>query len=92
MAKIASTATFTSVTSSRSGSFSRPNSVVSVPKGITENAANAVTAEMTGASRDSSVSADLGRRSSLKSSLMTSANGWSSPSGPTRLGPDRSWM
>ena len=37
-------------------------------------------------------SAEAGRRSSFISSLMTSANGCSNPSGPTRLGPGRSWM
>ena len=79
MAKITSTATLTSVTCSGIGSSSRPKSVVDVPNGTTENAANAAPAEMTGAIEKSSASAAFGRSSSFVSSLMTSANGCSQP-------------
>ena len=82
----------TSVTCSGSGSSSSPNSVVSVPNGTTEKAANAAIAEITGAMAKSSASAAFGRSSSFVSSLMTSANGCSQPAAPTRLGPTRSWM
>ena len=91
-AKITRTATLTSVTSSRTGSLSRPNNVVWLPKGTTENAAKAVAVEMIGAITKMRVLAAFGRRSSLKTSLMTSANGCSRPAGPTRFGPGRSWM
>src|SRR5438874_5320754 len=91
-AKITRTATLTSVTSSRTGSLSRPKSVVSVPNGTTENAAKAVAVDITGAIANRNASAAFGRRCSLNTSLMTSANGCSNPSGPTRFGPSRSWM
>jgi hypothetical protein len=62
------------------------------PNGIVEKAANAVAAEMIGASVNRKVSAAFGRSSSLKSSLMMSANGWSSPAHPVRVGPTRCCM
>src|SRR5215470_11909142 len=49
IAKITSTATLTSATWSRSGSFSSPKNVVSAPNGTTANAAKAHAAEITGA-------------------------------------------
>ncbi len=84
MAKITSSATFTSATPSSIGSLSRPNSVVSAPKGTTAKAANAAAAESMGAIEKRSASAAFGRSSSLNISLITSANGCSSPFGPTR--------
>ncbi len=92
MANTTSTATLTSATCSFSGSASRPKNVVSAPNGTTAKAAKAAVAEMTGARRKSTASAPPGRSSSLNISLMTSANGCSSPIGPTRFGPSRCWM
>ena len=69
IAKITSTATLTSVTCSGIGSSSRPNSVVSVPNGTTENAANAAAAEMIGAIAKRSASAAFGRSVLLEHQL-----------------------
>src|SRR5215210_6810699 len=71
---------------------SRPNRVVSVPNGTTANAANAAVVETRGASTNRIVSAAFGFNCSFRRSLNTSANGCSTPSKPTRLGPLRSWM
>ena len=59
--------------------------------GITAMTRNAETMIITGAARWTNWSADRGTMSSLVSSLNASAIGWSRPSGPTRLGPIRSW-
>jgi len=59
------------------------------PNGTTAKAEKAAVAEMIGASANSSGSAARGRSSSLNISLMTSANGCSSPCQPTRVGPMR---
>ena len=83
-AKITSSATFTSATPSSIGSRSRPNSVVSAPKGTTAKAANAAAAESIGARENRSASAAFGRSSSLNISFSTSANGCIRPFGPTR--------
>jgi hypothetical protein len=64
MANTTRMATLTSATCRRSGSFSRPNSVVEPPKGTTAKAANAHVAEMMGASAKRNASAALGRSSS----------------------------
>src|SRR6185503_15151746 len=89
MAKITRTATLTSATCNRIGSSSSPKKVVSAPNGTTANAENAAVAEMIGASAKRIGSAAPGRSSSLNISLMTSANGCSSPCQPTRIGPSR---
>src|SRR3954470_24332152 len=89
MAKITSTATLTSDTCSLIGSCSRPKKVVLAPNGTTAKAENAAVAEMIGARAKRSGSAARGRSSSLNISLMTSANGCSSPCQPTRIGPSR---
>ena len=49
MAKITSTATLTSATASGIGCGSRPKKSVGGPNGMTQNAANAAAAEITGA-------------------------------------------
>jgi hypothetical protein len=92
IAKITSTATFTSVIWRGTGSSSSPNNVVSVPKGTTANAANAAVTETIGAIVNRKASAAFGRSCSFRSSLKTSANGCSRPAKPTRFGPLRSWM
>jgi hypothetical protein len=70
-------------------SGSRPKRVVSPPNGTTAKAANAHVAEMIGARANRRASAAFGRSSSLNISLITSANGCSSPCQPTRIGPRR---
>src|SRR5215217_1455921 len=62
------------------------------PTGITEKARKAGIIMITGASPYRILSALLGRTSSLKNSLMPSARVWSTPKGPTRLGPTRVCM
>src|SRR5664280_180785 len=71
-----------------------PNTVTSLPapNGITMNVSRATDTEIIGASRYSPRLTLAGVRSSLKRSLTASTIGWKSPSGPTRLGPRRSWM
>ncbi len=59
--------------------------------GMTAITRNAETITSTGAVRWTTWSAERGTMSSLVSSLMASAIGCKSPSGPTRLGPIRSW-
>ena len=60
--------------------------------GITAQAANAVSSDSTGASRNSSQLALAGTMTSLSSILITSAKGCSTPFQPTRWGPSRFWM
>jgi hypothetical protein len=55
------------------------------------NVRKAGTTDRYGASRNTRGSAASGRRSSLKISLMPSANVWSRPQGPARFGPMRFW-
>ena len=57
--------------------------------GTTAQAASAGMMVMTGATKNSSLFAAVGRMISLKISLTASAIGVSSPSGPTRFGPGR---
>ncbi len=61
------------------------------PKGITGRTRNAETTISTGAIRWTQLSAECGTMSSFVTSLIASAIGWSSPNGPTRFGPIRSW-
>src|ERR1051326_1750661 len=58
---------------------------------MTENDASAVNVEMTGANQNSALSDSVGTMSSLSSNLSASAIGCSSPWGPTRMGPRRTW-
>src|SRR2546423_11306949 len=62
------------------------------PNGITENAVNAHTVEMTGAKKYTTLSASRGMMSSLNASFSPSASDWSRPNGPTRFGPGRTCM
>ncbi len=57
--------------------------------GITAHAASAGMMTMTGARKNSTLSACAGVMTSLVISFSASAIGCSSPSGPTRLGPTR---
>ena len=57
--------------------------------GITAHAASAGAIARIGARKNRSGSRPVGTMISLNSSLSTSANGCSSPSGPTRFGPMR---
>src|SRR5262249_8165753 len=73
-----STPIFTSVITAQSG-----------PNGTTAITMNAATTAMYGATKKIQRSAFSGMKSSLVSSFNPSAIGWSSPHGPTRIGPSR---
>src|SRR5438105_7332723 len=60
--------------------------------GITAHAASAGPSDNIGAMKNSQRFAPVGTTISLNSILSTSANGCSKPSGPTRLGPMRTWI
>src|SRR5260221_116713 len=64
-------------------------STASGPKGITAHAASAGIRVSMGAKMNRNLFAPVGTISSLNMSLIASAIGCSSPSGPTRLGPRR---
>ena len=66
-----------------------PNTDTIGPNGMTENAVNAQTAEMTGAKKYTTLSASVGMMSSLNASFSPSARLCSSPNGPCRFGPGR---
>ena len=78
--------------SAMKGSMAMPRTVKVSPKGITAHTRNDGTKIRIGASMKTNFSAPAGTRSSLTKSLKTSAKGWSSPLGPTRLGPSRTCM
>jgi hypothetical protein len=59
------------------------------PQGMIASVATAVTIEITGAMAIIHGTAVSGVELSFESSFSTSAIGWSSPFGPTRLGPMR---
>src|SRR5581483_7441885 len=63
----------------------RPNGSARKPQNAAQNARY-------GASLNRKRSAPVGATSSLLMSLMPSASDCSSPNGPTRVGPSRSWM
>ncbi len=71
-----------------------PTSATTSPRanGITLAVVIAITTISVGASEWRNRLAAAGTMSSLKMSLNTSANGCNSPFGPTRFGPERSWM
>ena len=79
VAEITSSPTFTSATK------------IFEPNGITANAVSAVIVEMHGANQKITLSESAGIMSSLSSSFNASAIGCSSPCGPTRIGPRRTW-
>jgi hypothetical protein len=56
---------------------------------MTEKAVNAQTVEMTGAKKNTTLSASFGMTSSLNASFSPSASDCSRPKGPLRLGPGR---
>ena len=62
------------------------------PNGITAIESSAIATARKGANRYSGMLTYDGIMSSLVTSLMTSASGCSSPCGPTRYGPGRTWM
>ncbi len=62
------------------------------PNGTTAKMTNAGATTRQGARTKAHLTARCGMTSSLTSSLATSAIGCSSPQGPTRLGPTRTWM
>src|SRR5205814_2352835 len=82
------TSTDTEVSVSCSGVW-WPKTETTGPSGITENAVNAVTVEITGAKKKTTLSAIFGMRSSLNASFSPSARLCSRPNGPLRLGPGR---
>ena len=59
------------------------------PSGMIANDTNAIAPAMTGASRNTTLSAFLGVRSSFSASFTPSARVCSRPNGPARLGPGR---
>ena len=59
------------------------------PNGMTESAVNAQIAEITGAKKNTTLSAVFGRMSSLNGHFMPSARVCSRPNGPTWFGPGR---
>ena len=59
---------------------------------MTAKTANAATTLMTGAIRNTTLSARAGTMSSLSISLMGSARACNRPQGPTRIGPRRACM
>ena len=63
-----------------------------LPNGRARNPQNAAQNARYGARRNRNLSAVAGATSSFEMSLMPSASDWSSPNGPTRVGPRRSWM
>src|SRR5215211_7069725 len=62
------------------------------PNGITEKTMNADATAMYGAKKKIQRSAFSGMKSSFVSNFRPSAIGWSSPHGPTRIGPSRACM
>ncbi len=78
--------------SAMKGSIVTPPIVKVSPKGITAHTRNDGMKISAGASMNTNFSALAGVRSSLAKSLRTSAMGWSTPRGPTRLGPIRTCM
>ena len=79
IAEITSRPTFTSATK------------IALANGITAKALSAVMVEMQGANQKMALSDSAGMMSSLSSSFKASAMGCSSPCGPTRMGPSRTW-
>src|SRR5262245_48822559 len=82
MARNSSSPTLMSVTTNVGGG----------PIGMTENVTMAGNTARIGARWKMTLFAFAGMNSSLNRSFRTSAMGWRSPSGPTRLGPVRAWM
>jgi hypothetical protein len=76
------------------------NRMATLRLAITASGANGTTSHTSAAGRNMAIgaprkiqrSARPGETFSLVKSLKTSAAGWSSPRGPTRLGPYRIWM
>jgi len=60
-------------------------------KGSTVKAVSPVIVEIMGANQKIALSASDGMMSSFSRSLSASASGCSSPCGPTRMGPSRTW-
>ena len=56
------------------------------------NVESAAKAAMAGASRKRGLSAAAGMTASFVNIFTASATAWNRPKGPTRLGPNRSWM
>ena len=79
IAEITSSPTFTSATDRF------------LANGSTAKAVSAVKVEMHGANQKMALSESVGMMSSLSSSFSASAMGCSSPCGPTRIGPRRTW-
>ena len=69
--------------------ISNPNRWIVPPSGMTANTTIAGIAASIGARMNVHLSARSGTTSSLKINFTPSANGWSKPYGPARLGPTR---
>src|ERR1041384_3118185 len=88
----ASTPTLETASTSNNPIFTSAITAQSGPNGITENTMNADATAMYGAKKKIQRSAFSGMKSSLVSNFNPSAIGWSSPHGPTRIGPSRACM
>src|SRR6185503_8186038 len=88
----ASTPTLETASTSSKPIFTSAITAQSGPNGITEKTMNAEATAIYGAKKKIQRSAFSGMKSSLVSSLRPSAIGWSSPHGPTRIGPSRACM
>src|SRR5215203_331433 len=85
----ASTPTLETASTSSKPMLTSAMTAQSGPNGITEKTMKAEATAMYGAKKKIQRSAFSGMKSSLVSSLSPSAIGWSSPHGPTRIGPSR---
>src|SRR6185369_2012084 len=88
----ASTPTLETARTSNNPMLTSAITAQSGPNGITEKTMKADATAMYGAKKKIQRSAFSGMKSSLVSSFRPSAIGWSSPHGPTRIGPSRACM
>src|SRR2546423_3857639 len=85
----ASTPTLETASTNRTPMLTSVITAQSGPNGTTAMTTNAATTAMYGATKNIQRSAFSGVKSSFTSNFNPSAIGWSSPHGPTRIGPKR---
>src|SRR6185369_3385145 len=88
----ASTPTLETASTSNKPIFTSAITAQSGPNGITEKTVNADASAIYGSKKKIQRSAFSGTKSSFVSNFKPSAIGWSSPHGPTRIGPSRACM
>src|SRR5689334_25084038 len=88
----ASTPTLETASTSSKPMLTSAITAQSGPNGMTEKTMNAEATAMYGAKKKIQRSAFSGMKSSFVSNFNPSAIGWSSPHGPTRIGPSRACM